>query len=142
MYVTVRCRKLNARIRYQQSNCTIHGEGTSGLFLYQLKNGHAVSLGFKRPDENRNCSFDVDVREGIYFFRKAGVKGDQFNYVIYLKAADQKKVDFYAGNSSVDYDSCFVEKPNLETRCLQTWLNASNQYIKTVIAKSDQSYSK
>src|SRR5688572_29989301 len=86
-------------------SCTIHGlkqEGNSnwlpsGLTLYQLKNGEAVSLGFKRPDAQGNCSFDLEVKEGVYFFKKAGGKGHEFKYTIYIKAGDQKKVDFYLG---------------------------------------------
>ncbi|HEY2583836.1 MAG TPA: TlpA disulfide reductase family protein [Mucilaginibacter sp.] len=125
-------------------NCTIHGDNQSGLFLYQLKNGQAMSLGFKRPDENKKCVFEVDVKEGVYFFKKAGAGhgNNQFNYVIYLKAGDQKKLDFYISKSSNDYDSCVVEKPNVETKCLQTWLNAFNQYVNAVTSKHDQSYSK
>jgi thiol-disulfide isomerase/thioredoxin len=124
-------------------NCTVHGETSSGLFLYQLKNGQAVSLGFKRPDENKKCVFDVDVKEGIYFFRRAGAGhgNNQFNYVVYLKAGEQKKLDFYIGKLSSDYDSCVVEKPNVETKCLQTWLNAFNACFKAAsLAKDKQSF--
>jgi thiol-disulfide isomerase/thioredoxin len=116
-------------------NCTIHGNNTSGLFLYQLKNGDAVSLGAKRPDKDGNCTFDVAVKEGIYFFKKAGGKGHEFKYTIYLKAGDQKKIDFYISNISIDYDSCLITKPNAETKSLQTWLNAMNEYSRAVTLK-------
>jgi thiol-disulfide isomerase/thioredoxin len=117
-------------------NCTIHGiekEGNSnwlpaGLFLYQLKNGEAVSLGFQRPDAQGNCSFNLDVKEGVFFFKKAGGHGLDFKYTIYIKAGDQKKVDFYLGSSSIDYDSCAITKPNVETKCLQAWLETMNKY--------------
>ncbi|MCU7548818.1 TlpA family protein disulfide reductase [Chitinophagaceae bacterium LB-8] len=119
-------------------NCTIHGlkkegglnELPSGLFLYELKNGEAVSLGFQRPDAQGNCSFDLDVKEGVYFFKKAGGHGLDFKYTIYIKAGEQKKVDFYLGNLSIDYDSCVITKPNVETKCLQAWLEAMNKYKK------------
>jgi thiol-disulfide isomerase/thioredoxin len=117
-------------------NCTVHGqkkEGNSnwlqaGLTLYQLKNGEAVSLGFKRPDAQGNCSFNLDVKEGVYFFKKAGGHGHDFKYTIYIKAGDQKKVDFYLGSLSLDYDSCSITKPNVETKILQAWLETMNTY--------------
>jgi peroxiredoxin len=119
-------------------NCTIHGlknDGSinwlpSGLFVYQLKNGEAVSLGFQRPDAKGNCSFNLDGHEGIYFFKKAGGKGLDFKYTIYIKAGDQKKVDFYLSSSSLDYDSCSITRPNIETKCLQAWLEKMNKYIE------------
>ena len=80
-------------------NCTIHGLKNerslnwlpSGLFLYQLKNGEAVSLGFQRPDAKGKCSFYLDAQEGIYFFKKAGGKGLDFKYTIYMKPGDKKE---------------------------------------------------
>lgn len=116
-------------------NCTVHGGSTSGLFLYQLKEGDAVSLGFKRPDKNGNCTFGLNVKEGVYFFKKAGGKGHEFKYAIYLKAGEQKKIDFYASNLSIDYDSCTVTKSNPETKSLQTWLNAMNAYCRSVVSR-------
>lgn len=118
-------------------NCTIHGKSTSGLFLYQLKDGAAVSLGFKRPDANGNCNFNVDVKEGVYFFKKAGGKGHGFEYTIYLKAGEQKQVDFYIAGNSLNYDSCVIAKSNGETKYLQTWLNAMNEYSRSVANKPE-----
>ena len=119
-------------------NCTIHGLKNerslnwlpSGLFLYQLKNGEAVSLGFQRPDAKGNCSFNLDAQEGIYFFKKAGGKGLDFKYTIYLKPGDKKKVDFYLSSSSIDYDRCVITRPNIETKYLQSWLEKMNKYIE------------
>jgi thiol-disulfide isomerase/thioredoxin len=121
-------------------NCTVYGNQGSGLFLYQLKDGEALSLGFKRPNDNGQCKFEVDVKEGVYFFRKAGGKGSEFKHVIYLKAGDQKKVDLYLGSLSLDYDSCKIEKPNIETKYLTEWMVAFNRYTHSVSNKTDQSY--
>lgn len=123
-------------------NCTITGQQGSGLYLYQLKNGEAHSLGFKRPDTNGQCKFVVDVKEGIYFFRKAGGKGSEFKHVIYLKAGDQKKVDLYLGLLSMDYDSCIVEKPNIETKQLAVWSTAINGYLKSLNYARNNSHDK
>lgn len=123
-------------------NCSFNINTQSGLFLYKLENGEAVSLGFKRPDANRNCQFEVDVKEGIYFFKRAGGKSNLFKYAIYLKEGDQKKVAFFERKTSIDYDSCFIEKPNVETQYLQRWINAFNEYFKLASTKHEQSYSK
>ena len=36
------------------------------------------------------------------------------------------------GNTSIDYDSCAIQKPNKETQLLQSWTNDFNQYCKSV----------
>lgn len=120
--------------------CTINGSRGSGLYLYQLKDGEAQSLGFKRPDDKGMCKFVVDVNEGIYFFRKAGVKGNDFNHVIYLKAGEEKNINFYLGTLSNDYDSCNIQNPNIETKKLAAWLGAFNQYLISVRKKPEQSH--
>jgi peroxiredoxin len=128
-------------------DCKIHGQRKQtnpnwlpgGLSLYELKNGEAISLGFERPDENGNCSFKVDVKEGVFFLQKAGggEGGFVFNHVIYLKAGDQKKVDlFFTKPVSLDYDSCVIDKPNAETKSLQAWTRAFNRYCKSVEDRS------
>jgi thiol-disulfide isomerase/thioredoxin len=119
-------------------NCTIHGlkkDGNlnwlpSGLYLYELKNGEAVSLGFQRPDAQGNCAFNLVVKEGIYFFKKAGGKGLDFKYTIYIKGGDHKKVDFYLSSSSLDYANCIITRPNTETIYLQAWLEKMNIFIE------------
>lgn len=123
-------------------NCTVYGNRGSGLYLYQLKDGEAQSLGFKRPDETGACKFVVNVKEGIYFLKKAGGKGATFKHVIYLKAGDDKKISLYAGPLSLDYDSCIVELPNIETKKLVVWSQAFNDYCKSVSNKPDQSHAK
>ena len=128
-------------------NCTIHGQKKeanpnwlpAGLSLYKLKNGEAVKIALQRPDENGNCSFEVDVKEGIYFFQKGGGQkgGGGFKHALYLKARENKKIDLFINNSiSLDYDSCVVDQPNAETKSLQAWTNAFNKYCKSV---NDQS---
>jgi peroxiredoxin len=126
-------------------NCTIHGQKKepnpnwlpAGLILYQLKNGEAVIVSFQRPDENGNCTFKVDVKEGMFFLQLAGQKGGSLKYVIYLKAGEAKKVDlFFTRPVSIDYDSCVVDHPNDETKSLQAWMNAFNKYCKSVEGQS------
>ncbi|MES2777339.1 MAG: TlpA disulfide reductase family protein [Bacteroidota bacterium] len=116
--------------------CTINGykPGTglnsvpAGLQLFQVKNGAALNLGFQRPDKNGNFTFNVeDVKEGIYFFQRAGTKGATFKHAIYLKAGEQKRVNFYN-----NYDSCVVDKPGAETKGLQAWTDAITRYCKSV----------
>src|SRR5687767_491448 len=113
-------------------SCTIHGQKReanpnwlpAGLSLYQLKNGEAVKVASQRPDENWNCTFNVDVKEGVFFMtRGGGGKGGLlFLHVIYLKAGENKKVDlFYTKPVSLDFDSCVVDQPNAETKSLQAW---------------------
>lgn len=121
-------------------NCTVSGKRGSGLYLYQLKDGEAQSLGFKRPDDQGMCKFVVNVKEGVYFFRKAGVKGNDFNHVIYLKAGDQKNVNLYAGALSIDYDSCIVQNPNIETKKLTAWLVSFNQYCASLRKKPTETH--
>lgn len=124
-------------------NCTVHGPKGSAINLYTLKDGRAMSLGFQRPDSNGNCTFNVhEKKEGIYFFAKAGGKGSDYKYVIYLKAGDRKQVDFYLERSSVDYENYVVNKPNPETVVVQKWTTTLNDYLKTAFIKSDSSYIK
>ena len=55
--------------------------------------------------------------------------------MLYLKAGEQKKLDFYN-----DYDSCVVDQPNAETRSLQSWTNAFNQFVNATKKKSAEPY--
>lgn len=124
-------------------NCTVHGSKGSAVNLYELKNGEAIRLGFQRPDENGNCSFNVkEKKEGVYFFAKAGGKSADYKYVIYLKAGDQKQVDFYLETTSVDYDSAVVTHPNGETKVIQDWINQLNGYSKSLMLKTGEAYTK
>ncbi|SFH43307.1 TlpA family protein disulfide reductase [Pedobacter insulae] len=116
-------------------NCTVHGKNNSGVFLYQLRDGNAISLGFKRPDENGNCNFDIQAKEGVYFLKKAGGKGNGFKITIYMKPGEQKQLDLYYDKNLVDFDSFTVTKPNAETKRLQTWLNSMNDYKHAVANK-------
>ena len=123
-------------------NCTIHGFKKEanpnwlpgGIILYKIKNGAAVKVAVKRPDAEGNFSYTVDVKEGIYFFSKPS-KGGSFKQVLYLKAGEQKKLDFYN-----DYDSFVVNKPNVETNSLQSWTKAFNKYVDAARRKPAESY--
>ena len=112
--------------------CKVNKSTGSGIFLYKVENGEAVSLGFRRPDEIRDtCIFSIPVvKEGIYFLRKGGVHSSEFRHVIYLKPGDNKQVDLYLDNSSVDFDSCGVKNPNKETVYLQAWNTRFNELVK------------
>jgi thiol-disulfide isomerase/thioredoxin len=124
-------------------NCTVHGPKGSGIELYELKGGNAVRLDSQRPDANGNYSFNVnEQKEGMYFFAKAGGKGADYKFVIYLKTGDQKQVDLYLGKVSVDYDSLVIAKPNKETKVVQTWTNELNEYTKAVSLKHADPYAK
>jgi thiol-disulfide isomerase/thioredoxin len=113
----------------------------AGLSLYQLKDGKVLNLGFQRPDDNGNFTFEVTVKEGMYFFQKAGGSkgGGGFEHAIYLKAGEQNKVDFYNKPLSY-YDSCVVDQPNAETKTLQAWTNAFNDYSHNAKSKPAESY--
>ncbi|SMO76883.1 Thiol-disulfide isomerase or thioredoxin [Solitalea koreensis] len=116
-------------------NFTVKGNLGSGLFLYELKKGEGVSLGFKRPDANGKVTFKVDLKkEGVFFFKRAGGHGGSFDNVIYLKAGDQKKVEV-ADTGGIAYTNVIIEKPNVETTTLQAWLNAMNEYSHSVKGK-------
>jgi thiol-disulfide isomerase/thioredoxin len=123
-------------------NCTLHGFKKetnpnwlpAGVIVYQLKNGVATKVEMKRPDADGNFSFTVDVKEGIYFFSKPS-KSEALKHVLYLKAGEQPKVDFYNL-----YDSCVVDKPNNETNVLQAWTTAFNKYANNAQKKPAASY--
>jgi peroxiredoxin len=123
-------------------NCTLHGfkKGANpnwlpgGVILYKIKNGTAIKVDLQRPDEGGNFSYTVDVKEGIYFLAKPS-KGEAFKHILYLKAGEQKKIDFYK-----DYDSCLVDQPNAETRSLQAWNTAFNKFVDAAKRKPAESY--
>src|SRR4051794_11904710 len=73
--------------------CKVNLNSGSGVYLYKVENGEAVSLGFRRPDAKADtCIFSLSVaKEGIYFLRKAGVHSSEFKNVIYLKPGDNKQ---------------------------------------------------
>ena len=112
--------------------CKLNTRTGSGVFLYKLENGEAVSLGFRRPDEIADtCMFSLPLeKEGVYFLRKGGVHSPLYGNVIYLKPGDNKQVDIYLSQLSIDFDSCKVQNPNKETTYLQNWLNRFNNLYK------------
>jgi len=104
--------------------CKVYNNTGSAVFLYQVENGEAVSLGFRRPGEMDTCMFSFPMeKEGVYFIRKGGAHLPAYNYVIYLKPGDNKAVDIYTSNMGLDFDSCKVQSPNHETVILQSWTN-------------------
>jgi len=120
---------------------TVNGPKESGVNLYRLKDGKAISLGFQRPDKDGKGGFDIDEKkEGIYFIAKAGGKGTDYKNVLYIKKGDQQRIDLFLDRYSVDYDSCIVRKPNSETKILQSWTNRFNQYCKDIYGKQSESY--
>ncbi|WP_140939299.1 TlpA family protein disulfide reductase [Sphingobacterium lumbrici] len=134
---------LYAQVNKATINITVVGNSTSGVNLYRLKDGRAISLGFQRPDTHGKCAFELDeAKEGIYFFAKAGGKGSDYKYVIYLKAGDQKQVELHYTGHSVDYDSCVVHDANVETHILQKWTDDFNAYCRAVGWNIPESYPK
>jgi thiol-disulfide isomerase/thioredoxin len=125
-------------------NCTLHGFQKQanpnwlpgGVILYQLKNGVAVKADMQRPDGEGNFSYTVDVKEGIYFFSKP-MKSGFLKHVLYLKAGEQVKLDFYK-----DYDSCVVATPNKETNVLLAWTTAFIKYANAAQKAPTASYGK
>src|SRR5436305_14199970 len=97
--------------------CKVNISTSSGVFLYKVENGDAVSFGFRRPDEKTDtCIFSLPLaKEGIYFLRKAGEHSSEFKHVIYLKQGDNKHVDLYLRPLSIDNDSCKIHQPNKES---------------------------
>ena len=104
--------------------CKVYNNTGSAVFLYKVENGQAVSLGFRRPGTMDTCMFSFQVeREGVYYIQKGGGKGATYNHVIYLKPGDDKSVDLYTSKLGLDFDSCKVQSPNIETVYLQQWTN-------------------
>lgn len=117
------------------------GPKESGVNLYTVKDGKAVSLGFQRPDGEGKGAFQLDEnKEGIYFLAKAGGKGGDYKYTLYLKKGQSQHLDLYLDRTSVDYDSCVVKNPNAETAILQNWTNSLNEYTKAVSLQHIDSY--
>src|SRR6185503_10205468 len=111
--------------------CKVYNNTGSAVFLYKVKNGEAVSLGFRRPGEMDTCVFSFPMeKEGVYFIRKGGAHIPTFNYVIYLKPGENKLVDIYTSNLGLDFDSCKVQSQNNETVVLQAWTNLFNNVNK------------
>lgn len=119
----------------------ISGPTESAIRLYRVEYGMPQNLGFQRPDTEGRCIFHLDEpKEGIYYFTKAGGKGSDFKYVLYLKKGDQKKINLFLGKYSGDYDSAVVQQPNPETLILQRWVNNFNDYISSINKKNGDSY--
>ena len=111
--------------------CYLNNYTGSGVFLFRVEYGEAVSLGFKRVDENNACTFTFQTdKEGIYYLRKAGVHQPIFNYIMYLRPGEAKKVHVYVSNLSIDFDSCHIDNPKKETQYLQQWASLFNSLCK------------
>jgi len=104
--------------------CNVHDNTGAAVFLYKVENGEAVSMGFKRPGEDNTCTFSFNAKkEGVYYLRKGGTRQLEYNYVIYLKPGDNKIAEIYTSRMALDFDSCKILEPNLETKYLQGWTN-------------------
>lgn len=111
--------------------CYIHGYQGSAVFLYEVENGEAVSLGFKRPDSQGACTFSVSLKkEAVCFLRKAGSHQFEFNHVLYLKPGDKKTIHLYSNYLSLDFDSSTILDPNRETTFLEKWTQLFNSTCK------------
>jgi peroxiredoxin len=111
--------------------CKVYNNTGTAVFMYKVENGQAVSLGFSRPGTMDTCMFSFQMeKEGVYYIQKAGGKGATYNYVIYLKPGDNKSVELYTSRLGLDFDSCKVQSPNIETVYLQQWANLFNGVCK------------
>ncbi|MDI3321477.1 TlpA family protein disulfide reductase [Pinibacter soli] len=120
-------------------NCHVHNNKGSAVFLYRVKNGQAMSLGFKRPDAKNNCKFSFEAdSDAIYFLRKGGAHLFEFTHVIYLHPGDQQKVDIYPNDLGIDFDSIKIANPNKETVSLKKWVSVFNQSYKQVTNRNQR----
>ena len=116
-----------AKTRPISVTCYVHNYNGSAVFLYRIENGAAISLGFKRPDENNACTFSFEAKkEAVYYLRKAGIHPGTFNYAMYLRPGDSKTVQVYSSRLGGDFDSCYIMEPKKETRYLQQWAGLFN----------------
>lgn len=111
--------------------CQLNKKIGSAVYLYRVANGEAVSLGFKWLDDKNACTFTFAAeKEGIYYLRKAGAHSSFFNYCMYLRPGDDKTVQVYVTDKSIDFDSCQIMNPKKETSFLQEWTNQFNGICK------------
>jgi thiol-disulfide isomerase/thioredoxin len=111
--------------------CYLNNHMGSGIFLYRVEHGEAVSLGFKRVDDQNVCTFAfLAEKEGMYYLRRAGGHSNTFKYGIYLRPGDVKKVYMYISSLSLDFDSCQIDNPKKETQYLQQWTSLFNSICR------------
>lgn len=109
----------------------VHNNTGSSVSLYKVENGEAGRIEFRWPKENDSCVFNFPLeKEGVFFLGKTGGKGSAYNYVIYLKPGENKLVEAYSTKLGLDFDSCRIVKPNVETQLLQKWTDLFNNYCK------------
>ncbi|OQP50014.1 hypothetical protein A4D02_26605 [Niastella koreensis] len=117
--------------------CHLNKKIGSAVFLYRVANGEAQSLGFKWLDDKNSCTFSFEAeKEGIYYLRKAGAHSSFFNYCMYLKPGDDKSVQVYVTDKSIDFDSCQIVNPKKETGYLQEWTSLLNNICKLGSART------
>jgi hypothetical protein len=109
----------------------IHNNTGNSVSLYKVEYGEPKRLSFRWP-VNDTCIFSFPMeKEAVYFLGKTGGKSSEFNYVIYLKPGDNKRVDAYSSKLALDFDSIKIVKANTETVLLQKWTNLFNQLLST-----------
>jgi peroxiredoxin len=114
----------------------IHNNAGNSVSLYKVEYGEPKRLSFRWP-VNDTCIFSFPLeKEAVYFLGKTGGKSSDFNYVIYLKPGDDKRVEAYSSKLGLDFDSCKIVKANTETVLLQKWTNLFNQYCQQGINRA------
>ncbi|MCO4291890.1 TlpA family protein disulfide reductase [Solitalea sp. MAHUQ-68] len=116
---------VNAQITGSTISCKVIGSNDKTVVsLFQVKNGEAVKVASTKPDQNKIAFFKVaEQKEGTYFVVPAPSHGAIYRNAIYLKKGDQIKLTGYIGTSmTMDFDSCKLDKSNLETQRLNKWL--------------------
>jgi thiol-disulfide isomerase/thioredoxin len=111
--------------------CRVHNDFSSSVSLYKIENGNARRVSF-RWTKNDSCVFSLPIeKDAVYFLGKSGgAHGTNYSYVLYLKPGENKTVDLYSSKASLDFDSCNIDDPNVETKLLQKWTNIVNKYCK------------
>ncbi len=100
----------------------VHNASTQSVSLYKVENGETVKLGFRWPEKDGSFSFDIPLeKESIFFIAKGGGKGGELKYVLYLKPGSISQLNLYSSKTSLEYDSCEMDKENEETVLLQQW---------------------
>src|SRR5829696_7611539 len=114
----------------------IHNNSGNSVSLYKVEYGEPKRLSFRWP-VNDTCIFSFPQEKvAVYFLSKTGGKFSDFNYVIYLKPGDSKRVEAYSSKLGLDFDSCKIVKANTETLLLQKWTNLFNGYCQQGINRS------
>ena len=120
--------------------CKVYNGTGSGIFLYKIQNGEAVSLGFRRPVAGLDtCVFSIPLqKEAIFFLRKATLHSSEFENAIYLKPGENKWVDYYFDRIGISDSSVAVRQPNKETIYLQNWVRKFTAVYKLGVRRTER----